>query len=400
MTAGREPIIEELSSAELGNLDHDTLVQRCTGLQRALVSLLNANSLYKRQLSASREHTLRSGQIADLSRKLNIADTGVIAEVAVEDLARFFGAGYAALFLYDNESNLLALHSASRPVDSQIALNLEHDDDVMSVNALLHRSEPVIIRNLEHYESIAGREMRMIPAEEPLRNGGMICPLAIGTSDEKRLNIGVLLFGDRDEPFGHNEAEIATMMSEMIGTAISTAQLLERLSELAETDGLTKLYNHRHFQQELDRAIASASRYENPMTLAMMDIDHFKTFNDKHGHQAGDHVLREVSRLIRLSVRDTVDIVARYGGEEFAVIMPNTGVDGGVIAMERLRACIEATAFHIGSQTLSVTISIGLAEYAKGQDKSAFVDSADMALYRSKRNGRNRVEAAAKEQFG
>lgn len=396
----KSPENEELSADELASLDRDALVKRCMGLQRAYYSLYNAVTLYKRQLSAVREHTLKSGQIADLSRKVNITDINIISDVAVRDLALFFEAEYGALLLYDSESKLLTLHKAYPEPEAQPALDLEHDDDVMTVHLLKTRREPIVIESLRQYEAMAGREFRTVPVEEPLAKGGLLCPLVVSMQDEERMTVGALLFGQKEGGFGRHDAEVATMMTEMIATAISTSRLIQQMSVLAETDGLTGLYNHRHFQQELDRALATARRYEQSLTLAMIDIDRFKLFNDRFGHQAGDHVLREVARLIRQSVRDTVDVVARYGGEEFAVIMPSTDLNGAEIAMERLRACVESARMQIGGEAVTVTISIGLAEYDKNAEKGAFVDAADMALYRAKREGRNRVELAHPEQFG
>lgn len=334
--------LDEMNSEDLKGMGREELENRCLGLHRAYFSLQNAVNLYKRQLSAVRDHSLKTGQIADLSRKVNIIDIEVIAEVACRDMAHFFEAGYAALFLYSEETNRLHLHRVFPEEVEQEDLPLEQED-VMTVHMLKTRRDPTVIKDLAHYEVMTGKSFRRIPAEAPLAQGGLMCPLVVGMHDEEKITIGASLFGRKQGGFTLHDTEMATMLSEMVATSISTAQLIEKMSRLAETDGLTGVNNHRFFQQELDRAVATARRYGHPLSLAMIDIDYFKGFNDTYGHQAGDAVLREVARMIRQAVREKVDFVARYGGEEFAIIMPSTPEDGAQICLERLRETIATT---------------------------------------------------------
>ncbi len=382
---------------DLSSLDHEALVAKYLELQRAYVSALNAVMLFKRQLAALRDHSLKSGQIADLSRKVNIADIDIISNVAIRDIPLFFQANYGALFLYDAETELLTLHNSWPRRIEQPALHLANDADTMLVHFLLNSREPLLIRNFEDYEKISGRELRPVAADKPLEQGGLLCPLVIGMHGRNHMLVGVLEIGQKDTGFTQHDADLATMMAEMVAAAISTSCLIDQMSHLAETDGLTQLYNHRHFQQELDRAIISSKRYGNPLSLAIIDIDHFKRFNDSHGHQAGDHVIKEVARYIRMAVREQIDIAARYGGEEFTVIMPNTDLDGARVASERIRQSIAAATVRLGKESYKVTVSVGVAQYSPEQSKSAFIDMADMALYKAKRQGRNQVMTAGQD---
>ena len=118
--------------------------------------------------------------------------------------------------------------------------------------------------------------------------------------------------------------------------AIQNARLYGDVEHLAITDGLTGLYNHRYFYDRLAQDVARAKRYDLPLSLLMIDIDDFKSFNDAHGHRAGDGLLRELGHVLRAQTRQQIDLVARYGGEEFAVILPSTGVAGATRAGERL----------------------------------------------------------------
>jgi diguanylate cyclase (GGDEF)-like protein len=168
----------------------------------------------------------------------------------------------------------------------------------------------------------------------------------------------------------------------------------KRLELLSITDGLTKLHNHRHFQDELARAFEESQRYQRPLSLAMIDIDHFKKFNDTHGHAVGDDVLKRAAELYRSSVRST-DLVARYGGEEFAVMMPETELDDGIAFAEKIRHLIETTPLQTQAGALNVTISLGVASVPQSRIHTAkeLIVAADKALYRAKRNGRNQVQA-------
>ncbi len=172
----------------------------------------------------------------------------------------------------------------------------------------------------------------------------------------------------------------------------------QRLSELSTTDGLTGIANRRKFDAAISEEWARAARAKTMISLIMLDIDHFKKFNDRYGHQRGDDCLRRVAEVLRASARRQGDLVARYGGEEFCMIMPNTATPGGLEIAERLRASIEALDMpHALSPYCKVTVSIGLATLAAGEDESpaALLRFADEALYRAKSEGRNCVRSAS-----
>jgi len=165
-----------------------------------------------------------------------------------------------------------------------------------------------------------------------------------------------------------------------------------RTRRLASTDGLTEVYNHRTFQERLSQEIARADRYRRPLSVLMIDVDHFKVYNDTCGHPQGDIVLQDLARLLREMSR-TSDTVARYGGEEFAIILPETDSVGAQKIAQRLREQVEGYAFP-GQDLMpggSLTISIGVATHAPAGSKDALLQAADTALYTAKREGRNRV---------
>jgi diguanylate cyclase (GGDEF)-like protein len=189
-----------------------------------------------------------------------------------------------------------------------------------------------------------------------------------------------------EEPFTEEDQRLLEALAQQAAMAVEHA----RLYELAITDGLTKLFIHRYFQARLEEEMVRAKRYHTACSLILFDIDHFKKFNDTYGHQQGDIVLIEVAKLIKLAVRDTVDIPARYGGEEFAIILPETDAKGALLVAERMRKTVEAFDFPGQEQALKVTISLGVATFPDHASvKNVLIKKADMALYECKNRGRN-----------
>ena len=166
-----------------------------------------------------------------------------------------------------------------------------------------------------------------------------------------------------------------------------------QLREMAFRDGLTGLYNHRYFQDLMNHELSRARRYKKPLSLIMLDLDHFKKINDEYGHPVGDIVLKEVSRAIQNTIRDC-DIAARYGGEEFVVVLPETELKGAAVVAERLRKTVELLKITANDLCINATISVGLACNLESQgikEKSEIISEADSALYNSKNTGRNKI---------
>jgi diguanylate cyclase (GGDEF)-like protein len=190
----------------------------------------------------------------------------------------------------------------------------------------------------------------------------------------------------------HEELEqILSTLIDNASVAFTRALLYKKMEKLATTDGLTELNNHRQFQELLAQELERSRRYNRTVSLLLMDIDHFKSFNDTYGHPVGDLVLKEISSCIRQSIRSN-DIPARYGGEEFTVILPETVDKGCITIAERIRESIEKHVIHSLDRQLKVTVSIGCASFnAKKISQKELIDRADKALYYSKEHGRNKV---------
>lgn len=165
------------------------------------------------------------------------------------------------------------------------------------------------------------------------------------------------------------------------------------LEQLSITNGLTKLHNHRHFQEVLLRECKRADRNKRPLSLILIDIDRFKLWNDRLGHAGGDEILRHMSEVLTRQIRET-DLLARYGGEEFALIAANTDLEGARLLAEKIRVTVCETSFLLDppSEREPVTVSVGVASYAG--DRVRFFGDADRALYHAKESGRDCVMTA------
>lgn len=190
------------------------------------------------------------------------------------------------------------------------------------------------------------------------------------------------------------ELPVLSILTERFISEIQRIKLYQRVQTLAITDGLTGTYVRRYLLERLAGEIERSDRFGFKLSFLMIDIDHFKRFNDFYGHLVGDVVLRQVAETIKKSTRE-LDMVGRYGGEEFGVILVETDEPGALYVAERIRKAIAEKDFSAYQEKLKVTVSIGCAAYRKSDsDINAFIDRADQALYEAKHQGRNRVAMA------
>lgn len=206
----------------------------------------------------------------------------------------------------------------------------------------------------------------------------------------------VLVFIDTTETqaiFDRTQLIILIVMATIIVlSGLVAYRFASSFEKTAVTDGLMQLYNHRYFKQRIEQEVARASRHKHPLTLVMLDIDHFKKINDTWGHATGDIVLRLLGRWVKEQSRKT-DVVARYGGEEVAIILTDTALAGGQLFAERLREFIASQTVRDPEENaeFKITISVGCAQWERGMTFLDLIRAADTALYHSKSGGRNRV---------
>lgn len=215
--------------------------------------------------------------------------------------------------------------------------------------------------------------------------------------------IGILYVDDfNPRSFTDQEINMMGLLGTMAASHVDKLLMLERAEEMALTDELTKIYNHRHLISALSLELKRAERYKEDVSLSVIDVDHFKHYNDTRGHEKGNDILVRLAKLLKKNVRDT-DIVARYGGEEFVVVFPRTEKRIAADLLERLRHSIEEYPFpdEEGQPNGTLTVSLGLAVYPEDEcdadDPGCLINLADRAMYVSKTLGRNRVTVYGKE---
>ena len=214
-------------------------------------------------------------------------------------------------------------------------------------------------------------------------------PIEIGDT-----RIGALhLIRKVDKQFTEHEHNLVSMLVSTMTLALRNSEIHREVKELATTDSLTGLFNNRYFHESLSRTFKSTMRYQNPVSLLMIDVDNFKHINDQYGHQAGDAVLQEISNRLIRSLRE-IDVPARYGGDEIAIILPETSVEQAFLAAKRLKRVLEEEPIFFKEQYINVTASFGVASCPSPSIKSVedVVAVADKALYNAKKYGRNRIE--------
>lgn len=215
--------------------------------------------------------------------------------------------------------------------------------------------------------------------------------LAVPMRHQQAVIGAVLLGSHQKDAFSSHQARILSILGNQAAVSLENSSIINKMEQLAITDGLTNLFNHRFFQDAFDRELERASRLNENLSLLIMDIDHFKGFNDSFGHPAGDYILKSLAHLLKKSARK-IDILARYGGEEFAALLPGIDVKNARKTAERWRKAVQRASFKRENKTFALTISIGFATFpSDAETKTDLIERADRALYDAKENGRNQA---------
>ncbi|MBF0290953.1 MAG: GGDEF domain-containing protein, partial [Nitrospinae bacterium] len=216
-------------------------------------------------------------------------------------------------------------------------------------------------------------------------------PVELGTEVFGVLNLN----GNANGFFDRLDLNRVRLVCETLAGSLGNHMRHEQMNKLAITDGLTKLFNHRYFQERLAQEFERAKRFSQDLSLILMDIDFFKRVNDTYGHPVGDAILKAVATRISAHLRK-IDLTARYGGEEFAILLPQTNVEMALAVAERIREDMAAKPVETDKGDLTVTISLGVCDTSvNGVTGGAdLVKKADEALYAAKKDGRNRVKSA------
>lgn len=256
-------------------------------------------------------------------------------------------------------------------------------------------------------EGIAGRSAAgisvLLPSErdpvspsrpvEPAAPTAIAVPLIRG---DRTMGVLALYGRSTPEPFVHDDVATLGSFAAQASVAVENVLLHKEAQRLSITDGLTGVWNRRYLQLTLTKEIERAQRFDRPLSVLMMDIDHFKLVNDAHGHQVGDEALVELTRRTMSTIRGQIDALARYGGEEFIVVLPETPRDGARVVADKILSVIRHRPFvEDGDGGVPLTVSIGVAAFPEdGSTADELVRAADLAMYRAKEAGRDRVVVA------
>jgi diguanylate cyclase (GGDEF)-like protein len=283
----------------------------------------------------------------------------------------------ATLFLVDLDSRQLSVAARKGEVVDLIG-DVRFDNGFGFSSWVAKQQKPILLSELHRGRRQTGLEVGSFLSAPLIVQGELIGVLNLSHSKQKA--------------FHEDHLRLLVLVAGQSASVIQRLLMYEQMKRLAITDDLTGLWNRRHFMQRLQDEVDRGRRYDQPFSIAMLDIDHFKEINDAHGHPVGDRVLADMGRLLRKLGRSS-DLLARYGGEEFVILMPMADSEHAVMAAERLRAAI---ADHIFPRRKKLTVSIGLASFpADGTNAAEMLKRADSALYEAKRTGRNRTVAGA-----
>ena len=292
-------------------------------------------------------------------------------------------AGKAAIWLLTDNAMRL---EACRGYDSNLKKESARPNDIIQ--------KVVATGNLLDSEN-AGRDPALSSLTR-LRAGAFVCAPLV----HNREILGVIdieeFSGDRKEKESlRDDVDAVEFVASLTAMVVKNGRMFAEAKDRANTDGLTRLFTHRYFQDTLDSELKRAGRYEDTVSLLITDIDHFKKFNDTYGHQIGDLVLRETAAVFK-ELRREQDVVARYGGEEFVVVLPNTPKNVAQQVAEKFRKAIADRVYPSEKGDLRVTLSIGVSTFPDdSREKNELIKKADAALYLAKEGGRNCVCVAS-----
>ena len=344
-------------------------------------------AMEKQQLQAAIQGKVRELQsVQDTSRQfLNCLEPDQLFDVVLDEARKITGARKGSLMLAAKGGDELSVKAVSGMTGSVVQkLRVRSGQGV--AGRVFATGDPIVVRDIEADERF-GRKNRSRYATRSF--------LSLPISMDGRI-IGVLNLSDKldGQIFGEEDLRLLQSVATQATIAIERSNYYAQSQELRRisiTDSLTGLLNRRYLQERLAEEVDRATRHSKPLSLMMIDVDHFKCFNDTNGHPAGDKTLVMIAHCLREGVR-TIDVVSRFGGEEFAVILPETRKEEALEIGERLRLDVESVYFP-GEETLPgnrLTVSLGVATFAEdAQDLKSLIQKSDRALYQAKAQGRN-----------
>lgn len=393
------PTLAMYSSEELRDMPLSQLVSHTVRLQQLYEQVDSDYRIQSWEFATYQEYLTFFSRALKLAHKLNAADLESLAQTTVFELPQYFTCNFGALYFYNEDAKQLELCRSSVPVPESAPLSIARDASHFLVRLMLEYDHPTVVDYVDAQAVRVGSKVLRLDSRIPegwhrlLGEACIVFPLRL-LREDKKMFLGGLVIGDSRRELEGKDAEVSMLFTDLVSSSLYMARLVEKLNEMTIIDPLTQIFNRRHLLAQLNSAMLNANRYGHPLSLAMLDIDYFKRFNDTYGHICGDMVLKEIGALLKRAVRTDVDLPFRYGGEEFVIVMPYVGLPQALLAAERLRCEVRTHVFPFAERRLSVTCSLGVAQYVVGESVEQFIDRADVAMYKAKNSGRDRVEAA------
>jgi len=348
-----------------------------------------------RQQSKQREKTFANAdnstrileQLTPLARQINCLDLDRIADLCIENVPGMIGARFASMYILDETNNILHLQKHNHPFLINNIVSLNQNPPSPMVLAVASK-QIILIGNIDTHTKPAIKKSQRAFAENYKTQNCAIVPLIC----QDRV-VGVLNLADKtdaDSFESRQDVALIELFSQLIGASIGNIKLFEKIQRQATTDGLTALYNHKTFYENLERELWRSRRYGGQISMIMIDVDNLKKINDSYGHRAGDKVIKEISKKIKRCIRQ-IDTAARYGGDEFAIILPNTSLEEATVVAERMVAEVGSSSVTWKKDNIPLSISVGLGQYDADSSPEDITSRSDQALYTAKKAGKNTV---------
>jgi diguanylate cyclase (GGDEF)-like protein len=333
----------------------------------------------------------RIRQVARLSREINCLDLDRITRVCVQDLPVLLDAERASLYMYEAGGDRLILqgHSPGHRLAERVDLK---DNPRSPMAVALRRGELLLITEFREFEQAANVLLEREYQSQYATASCIIVPLKGGGRVRGILNLADKRGGGRFDD--EIDLPVVEQIAELIGASVYNVELYQEMERRAKTDPLTSLSNRRALEEALAHETDRSRRYGSHLGVLMIDVDHLKEINDRHGHEAGDELLRNLAATIADTAR-SVDVPGRWtGGDEFLIVLPDTLATQAVRLGERLLERIVDRPVVRGQERLVASLSIGVAEYHRDESVDDLIRRVDAALYAAKHGGRNRIASA------